>query len=463
MKKLFFALLLFSLFFVPAVAAEKTCVVYFTGVGCPHCSRADPVVLEEFVGDYPDLVVIEYEIYRKQSNAIIFYGYSSVYGSGYGIPTLVFGAGDVIIGDTPLIRDAPGAIEGHAGNLCPLLSGTVSFEELNLSTIDGHPTIWANGRVAFGRFNGSATSELLKGLLFEEDLVAALEGVDYAVAEPVPIPLSGKSVEFGNAVAINGSYLQWNGPGIGGEANATIIGGEDGEGPAADLTIAKILGLAAVDAVNPCALAVLSLMLIAIITYNPKNKRNVLLAGVAFTVSVFVMYLIYGLIIIRFFQLIQALTSIRLILYKVLGLAAIILGILNLKDFFWYTPGGLGTEMPMSLRPIVKKIISGVTSPRGAFVVGAFVTVFLLPCTIGPYVIAGGILSAMELLKTIPWLMLYNAIFVLPMLVITGVVYQGMASVENVSEWKDKNIKYLHLVAGAIILLLGVAMVAGFV
>jgi len=229
------------------------------------------------------------------------------------------------------------------------------------------------------------------------------------------------------------------------------------------LTVAKILSLAAVDAVNPCALAVLSLMLIAIITYNPKNKKNILLAGTAFISSVFVMYLFYGMVIIKFFQVVQALTSVRILLYKILGAAAIILGILNVKDFFYYKPGSLGTEMPMKLRPKVKKIISGITSPRGAFIVGAFVTVFLLPCTIGPYVIAGGILSAYEILATLPWLLLYNFIFVLPMAGITILVYGGVSKVEDVSEWKDKNIKYLHLIAGTIIMLLGAAMLMGWV
>ncbi len=230
-----------------------------------------------------------------------------------------------------------------------------------------------------------------------------------------------------------------------------------------ELTIAKVVSLAAVDAVNPCALAVLSLMLIAIITYNPKNKKNILLAGLAFTVSVFVMYLFYGLVIIKFFQIVQALTSVRILFYKILGAVAMVLGILNIKDFFYYKPGGLGTEMPMFMRPKLKKIIGGITSPKGAFLVGAFVTVFLLPCTIGPYIIAGGILSAYEIMATLPWLLIYNTIFVLPMVVITLIVYGGIARVENVSEWKDKNIKYLHLIAGTIIFLLGIAMIMGWV
>jgi len=65
------------------------------------------------------------------------------------------------------------------------------------------------------------------------------------------------------------------------------------------LTVPKIVSLAAVDAVNPCALAVLTFMLLSIITYDPKDKKNIILGGIAFSLSVFLMYMIYGLVIIR--------------------------------------------------------------------------------------------------------------------------------------------------------------------
>ena len=51
----------------------------------------------------------------------------------------------------------------------------------------------------------------------------------------------------------------------------------------------------------------------------------------------------------------------------------------------------------------------------------------------------------------------------MPMVAITLIIYAGFAKVENVSEWKEKNIKKLHLIAGIIMLALGIAMVFGFV
>ena len=179
--------------------------------------------------------------------------------------------------------------------------------------------------------------------------------------------------------------------------------------------------------------------------------------------SVFIMYMIYGIFIIKSFQLVQDITSVRLWLYKILGGAAVLLGALQIKDFLFYKPGGITTEMPMGLRPILQKIISGITSPWGAFGVGIFVTLFLLPCTIGPYIILGGMLSFMEIISTLPLLVLYNLIFIFPMLIITGIVYFGISEIENISSWKDKNIRRLHFTSGIIILGLGVAMLMGWV
>jgi len=224
------------------------------------------------------------------------------------------------------------------------------------------------------------------------------------------------------------------------------------------ISLIKIISLALADAVNPCAFAVLTMLLVSIIAFNPRQKTSIIWAGISFSTAVFVMYVIYGLLIIKSFQLVQGITTVRPFLYKALGGMAIILGTLQIKDFFSYKTGSFATEMPVGWRPKVKNVIAKVTSPAGAFSVGLFVTLFLLPCTIGPYVILGGLLSVMEIVKTLPALLLYNVIFIAPMLLITLVVYLGLSRVEDVQNWKDKNIRYLHLVAGLLIFGLGMAM-----
>jgi len=485
MKKvfiIFFTILILFLSVAAVSAVEKkdvACSVYFTGIGCPHCAKADPYVFGSLLQENPHLAVIEYEIYQEQGNAHLLYSYKEEYNSALGVPQLIFDKDNILVGDIQINNNADSVINKLDGHPCPLVKGKVSFEDVNLNNLPGTPKIWANNRIII-KGSEQLDSEIVKDLLFN-NITRPLEGIEYEEIEPQDIPLSGTKRSFDYAYKIKDWIFQSNAK-VTVDFKERIIIDEsvnvnlpwcvhDGQNETQEpckeereeLTLAKILSLAAVDAVNPCAIAVLTLMLIAILTYNPKNKRNVLLAGLAFVVSVFVMYIIYGLVIIKFFQLVQTLTSIRLLLYKILGAAAIILGILNMRDFFSYSPGSVGTEMPMFMRPKVKKIIGHVTSPRGAFLVGAFVTIFLLPCTIGPYVIAGGILSALELIKALPPLLLYNLIFVIPMVIITLIVYAGIAKVEDVSGWKDRNIRYLHLIAGIIMALLGIAMIFGWV
>ncbi len=142
-------------------------------------------------------------------------------------------------------------------------------------------------------------------------------------------------------------------------------------------------------------------------------------------------------------------------------MAAIFLGLLELKDFFFYKPGGIGTEMPLLFRPKVQQILARVTSPIGAFGLGVFVTLFLLPCTIGPYVILGGMLSYGEFFSSLPYLGIYNLVFILPMVVIILLVFFGSKNVKQISDWKEKNIKILHLIIGLIFVFLGGTMLLG--
>lgn len=229
-----------------------------------------------------------------------------------------------------------------------------------------------------------------------------------------------------------------------------------------EVSLGGILLLAAADAVNPCALAVLTLVLISVLT--ARRKRSIVLqAGLAFTLSVYLFYFLYGIIMVGLFKgAALAIAPIRVYLFKTLGAFAVILGLFNLRDFVRYKPGGLMTEMPLSIRPKMKKLVSQITSPKGAFFIGIFVTLFLLPCTIGPYVAASGILSVLDFFKVFLWLLLYNAVFVLPMIAVTLIVYWGYASVEQVGGWKEENIRYLHLITGIILFCIGAAMIMGW-
>jgi cytochrome c biogenesis protein CcdA len=464
---LIFVILLMIIPLVNAASIDDaSCAVYFTGIGCPHCAKVDPVLFEETLPQH-NLVIIEYEVYQKKVNAPLIYTYNENYETALGIPQIITNANLYYAGDKSIIEQIDNYEKSSAfsDNTCTLPNSTVELNDLDFNELQGQPTLWYQNKVLIKTSNNITSSDTLKQLLnseLNEATIDSILNIDYDFIEAEEIQLSGTSMEFDNALQLKGWILQWKDI-----DKITPTGEKDNnenvQSITQQVTLWEVVSLALVDAVNPCALAVLTMILLSIITYNPNKKKTILYSGLAFVAAVIIMYLIYGIVIIKFFQLIQAITSVRLILYKVLGVVAIGLGLLQIKDFITYKAGSFATEMPLSFRPKIKRLISKVTSPKGAFVIGLFVTLFLLPCTIGPYVIMGGILSAFAILKTLPLLLLYNLIFVLPMLAITLFVYFGVSKIDDISAWKDKNTKILHLVAGTIIFLLGIAMLFGFV
>ena len=221
----------------------------------------------------------------------------------------------------------------------------------------------------------------------------------------------------------------------------------------------KITSLALADSVNPCELAILVMVLVTIMTQNPDKRRKVLYGGMGFVSAVYLAYLFYGIILVQFFssftEFMRGNTS---YVYNGLAILSMILGALNIKDYFMYKPGSVATEMPLFMRPIAKRTIKGITSTKGAFFIGFLVTLFLLPCTMGPYIVASGLLADKGVLGALPWLLYYNLVFVFPMILVVALVYYGFAKVDEVSGWKERNIKRLHLIAGILLFLVGLAI-----
>ncbi len=470
MKRIFIMFLLTLFFLLPPVlqisAQENTqpkFAVYFGGIGCPHCAKVTPVLLKRV--QEGKMIVMEYEIYKNLANSQALSGYADSYGLSLGIPQIMFDKENKNSGDSPILNNLDEMIQSAPQGEIFLADGkSISFGELNLNDLVRYPTFYSKDRIAIRKSLTKITDQQntqIKNFISSTTIQEAITGLNGKKSKPEKADYSGGSLTFENALEINGWVLQWNGESL--SKNSATVTNESTTNSNMGVPIGKTILLGLADSVNPCAISVLALMLIAIVTYNPGNRKQVLLAGLSFVLAVVIMYLFYGYLIITAFQFIQSLASIKLYIYKALGAGAIILGILELKDYFKYKPGGVGTEMPLFLRPKVNKIISKVTSPIGAFGMGLFVTLFLLPCTIGPYIILGGLLAEQSFISAIPMLLLYNLIFVLPMIAVTVIVFLGSKKAEDVKDWKEKNVRKMHLIAGALMLLIGILMVFGVI
>ena len=211
------------------------------------------------------------------------------------------------------------------------------------------------------------------------------------------------------------------------------------------MVFAQITSLGLVDAVNPCTLAVQILLLSALVL--TKGKKEVILGGLLFTFTIFVMYAMYGVGIL---QLIYAL-GIESIVKWILRFLLVIMALVEIKAYFSYKPGMGSMEMPMKLRPLAKKLITSVENPLMAIPAAALCSFLLLPCSSGPYITALMILSSYDVMFRISMIIYYNLLFTLPMFALTFIAAFG-TSPSKIMKWKENHIRELHLIAGILLL-----------
>jgi len=238
-----------------------------------------------------------------------------------------------------------------------------------------------------------------------------------------------------------------------------ISGDSSPEKNVKSITIATVIGAALVDSINPCAIAVLLILLSALMTSG--NAGKAIRTGLAFIASIYIVYFLFGLGILALFkEFFTVLAGGSGLIQLAVGILAIIIGIANIKDFISYGSGGFVMEIPRRWRPRMKSILSKAMTPLGAFSIGFLVSLFELPCTGGPYFfILGHLADKVTYASVIPILLLYNLVFILPLIAISLLLYFGKMKTENADEWKDRNLRKLHLATGFIMILLGLMVI----
>ena len=223
----------------------------------------------------------------------------------------------------------------------------------------------------------------------------------------------------------------------------------------ADVTWPIVIGAAAIDSINPCAFGVLIFM----ITYMSKvvgDTRKMLINGLIYIGAVFITYILAGLVLLKF---IQSLTSFSVITYYVIGGIIILAGLIEIKDYFWYGKWFSLAIMPSEKERIKNYINKIAGTKKTAFGLGVFVALVELPCTGAVYLAVLAIMAKSGLaLSNMVMLLIYNIIFVLPLIIILLGAYKGMSTV-NFKLWLEKNKKLMRLIVGLLLIGLGVWMI----
>ena len=212
--------------------------------------------------------------------------------------------------------------------------------------------------------------------------------------------------------------------------------------------LTTVITTALIDSINPCAIGVLILLVSVLMVY--KSKKDMLFYGMVYIFCVFLTYLLAGLGILYFLSKVPLFISEYISI--IVGSVVVIAGLIEIKDFFWY-----GQGITLSIPPEKAKKINEMTKKftlPAMIVLVVFVAGVELPCTGGPYLAILVFFSQNFDFTSFMLLVLYNIIFVMPLIVILLMVFFGY-KIQNLKRWKQSNRTYMRLAAGIVLILLG--------
>ena len=214
-------------------------------------------------------------------------------------------------------------------------------------------------------------------------------------------------------------------------------------------TLSVVLISAAIDSVNPCAIGVLILM-VSVVLSGKGSVRRLLFLGSLYILAIFTTYLVAGLGLIYFLSSVPLYVAEYLALF--VGSFVILAGILEIKDFYWYGQG-ISLQIPPYFAKKIHDFSKNTTVP-GVILLGAFIAGVELPCTGAPYLAIITLLSLNFDAYAFFLLVLYNVVFVLPLIIILLLVAGG-TKVSAIKEWKQANKGYMRLAIGFMLIGLG--------
>jgi len=238
-----------------------------------------------------------------------------------------------------------------------------------------------------------------------------------------------------------------------GEVVREFIGGHH---PAVSLpSVINVVIAASIDSLNPCAFAAIILLL----TYSVSagSSGRVLANCGAFIIGVLVSYLSAGLGILYLINI----APFKVFIRYLIGLMALVFASLEFKEFLFYGKG-ISLEQPSALSRIINKYSTSMTV-GASFLIGVAVSMVELPCTGGVYMTVLYLLAKIGLTPEVFFLLLlYNLIFILPLVIIALLIYFGRSLLE-IDAWRIEKRRYMRLIAGVLLVIVGVTIIAGFI
>lgn len=222
------------------------------------------------------------------------------------------------------------------------------------------------------------------------------------------------------------------------------------------LTLSVVVAGGLTDGFNPCATSTL-IFFLSVLAAGKATRRTRLMVGTSFISAAFLVYLGLGLGFLFVLRQIPNLALVKTVIETVFGLCLIPLAALSFRDALRYRrthrPDAVTLQIPRRIKGLIHTFTSahvGVGGPLlGGFITGAGVTVLESVCTGQGYVpVLTYLLKTHDSnLRTWALLLLYNALFVLPLAVVFACFHRGL-QIQALIDWSRRNLAAVKLLLG---------------
>jgi len=247
-----------------------------------------------------------------------------------------------------------------------------------------------------------------------------------------------------------------------------------------DFSILAVMAAGLIDGINPCAFTVI-VFFMSFLAFQGYGKREMAMIGLIFIISVYLTYCLIGLGIFESLYNLRGFWLLTKAINITVGVIGVIFGACALYDFIKYkrtkSTDGLLLSLPQSIKNKIHSVIglhyrvhaggddTSLKKPLMVLAVSALVTGFLVSvleavCTAQIYLptIVFILRTTGPKLKALGYLLLYNLLFVVPLLVIFSFALAGTTS-EHFQKVLRKHLGAIKILMGMMFLGLGIFLI----
>lgn len=219
------------------------------------------------------------------------------------------------------------------------------------------------------------------------------------------------------------------------------------------ITFWAIIGAGLVDGINPCAFAVI-VFFISFLTVYKYTRREIVIVGLAYCAAVFCAYLLLGLGVFKFLYAMRGFSYVIKIFYILTAGLCLVFFFLSVYDFWVYfktkKSDGMLLQLSLSSKTRIHKIMGFFLRDKeentwrlmvAALAVGFCVSIIEAVCTGQVYVPTCVLIMQDPAFRAraISYLVLYNVMFIVPLVVVFVLALLGYES-KTFNDWLKKHL-----------------------